>query len=256
MTGYALPKEQLLEVAGSVLVLRRRSFAADALRAAGTLRPPALYECTRHIPERGPLLVVHNHYNAPEYMAWWNVLLMSAAIARQRAPDADREVHWVMTAAWSGEGDGWRTRAMTAASGWTFARVARVFGFINMPPMPPRPDQAVARAKSVLQTVRLARQLARSGGMIGLTPEGQDHPGGFGQFPPGSGEFIALLVEAGLPILPCGIGQQESRARVRFGPVFTPAIPSRKNNRDAVVTDQVRDAIRGCLEAPLVRARY
>ncbi len=218
MTGYPLPKGQLAEVAGSVLALRPRSFAAESLRATATLKPPALYECTEHIPPSGPFLVVHNHYNAPGYSAWWNVLAISAAIGRHRAPEADRELHWIMTAAIRGTDDRWQSRLVEATTQWMFGRVAGVYGFINMPPMPPRPGEEAEHARSVLQAVRLARQLAKSGGILSLTPEGQDHPGGFGPLPPGAGEFIALLVEAGLPILPSGVSQagtQLSSALVR-----------------------------------------
>jgi hypothetical protein len=248
VTGYPLPKRQLAEVGLAVLTLRPRSFARESLRATATLQPPALSELTEHIPERGPFLAVHNHYNAPGYMAWWNVLAISAAIARRRAPDADAEVHWLMTAAWRGREDNWLNRTVEQVSRWTFARAGRVYGFINMPPMPPKPGEEAERARSVLQAVRLARRLARSGGMLGLTPEGQDNPGGFGAFPAGAGEFIALLVEAGLPVLPCGNSQRGDRLRVRFGPAFTPEIPSRRNNRDEAVSEQVRDAIARCLE--------
>ncbi len=61
---------------------------------------------------------------------------------------------------------------------------------------------------------------------------------------------MALLVEAGLPVVPCGIGQAGTRLWVRFGPAFTPHVPSRRDNRDAAVAGQVMDAIRACLQAP------
>ena len=248
MTGYPLPKGQLVEVAMSALMLRPRSFAIEAQHAVATLRPPLICEGLEHIPERGPFLAVHNHYNAPGYAAWWNVLAISAAIAKCRAPEADLEVHWVMTSGWRGVDETWRNLAIMKGTAWLFARVALIYGFINMRPMPPRPEEAVERASSVLRTVRLARQLSRTGGMIGLTPEGQDNPGGFGHPPPGAGEFMALLVEAGLPILPAGNGQTDGHLRVRFGPVFAPHVPPRRENRDAVVADQVMGAIARCLQ--------
>ena len=68
--------------------------------------------------------------------------------------------------------------------------------------MPPDPSEVEARALGVLQTVRLARRLAQGGGMVGLAPEGRDVPEGLGQPPEGAGQFIALLVRAGLPVLP------------------------------------------------------
>jgi hypothetical protein len=247
VTGYPLPKVRLAQVAGDVLTLQPRSFAAEALAATASLQPPALYECTEYIPQQGPFLVVHNHYNAPGYMAWWNVLAISAAIARHRAAPVDREVHWIITAAWRGADGGWRDRALEGGTRWVFRRVAQVYGFINMPPMPPHPDEVEERARSVMQAVRRARDLAKTGGILGLTPEGQDNPGGFGPTPPGVGDFMALLVEAGLPILPAGVGQSGSELRIRFGPLFEPHIPSRRNNRDEVVARQVMEAIARCL---------
>jgi 1-acyl-sn-glycerol-3-phosphate acyltransferase len=248
MRGYRVPLGLAARVAGSVLSLRPRSFAADSLRAVQALEPPVRYECARHIPARGPCLVVCNHFSAPGYGAWWTTFAISAAVARHRTPGAARELHWVITAAWRGAGDGWRSRALARVTGWAFRRVALVYGFVNMPPMPPRPDEVAARARSVLQTVRLARSAAQAGGLLGLSPEGQDHAGGLGEPPAGAGEFIALLVEAGLPVLPAGVSQADGQLRVRFGPVFIPRIPPKRDNRDGVVARQVMDAIGRCLE--------
>jgi hypothetical protein len=114
---------------------------------------------------------------------------------------------------------------------------------VTMPPMPPDPREVEARAVAVLRTVRLARQAAREGGMIGLAPEGQDFPEGLGQPPESAGEFIALLVKAGLPVLPVGVAEPEGRLRVSFGPLFVPEIPSDRAERDQVVARQVMTAI-------------
>ncbi len=248
MTGYRTPRALMAGVVSSIITLRPRSFAADARRAIGSLRPRALIEGAGHIPPTGPFLVVHNHYNAPGYISWWNAFIISAAIAGRRAPGGTYEVAWIITAAWRGSGAGWRDRLLERSSRWAFRRVARIYGFLTMPPMPPHPNEAAERAQSVLQAVRLARSLAKSGGILGLTPEGQDHPGGFGPPPPGLGEFVALLVEAGLPVLPCGISQSSGQLCVRFGPLFTPDVPPRRANRDEIVARQVMDAIGACLE--------
>ena len=247
MTGYVTPKRLLAAVASSVVTLRPRSFAADSAEAMGTLKPSAIYECTEYIPRQSGFLVVNNHYNAPGYISWWNSFALADAIARHRARSADSEVRWIITAAWRGTDDGWRSRALEAGTKWAFRRVAALYHFITMPPMPPRPDEVAGRAKSVLQAVRLGRQAANAGGIVGLTPEGQDHPGGLGPTPPGAGEFIALLVEAGLPILPAGISQSGSQLIARFGPVFTPKIPQRRDNRDEIVAGEVMAAIARCV---------
>ena len=111
------------------------------------------------------------------------------------------------------------------------------------PPMPPAPDEVEARALAVRRTLRLARQLAPQGGMIGLAPEGRDTPEPVGDTPPGVGSFIALLVRAGLPVLPVGVSEPQGRLRIALGPCFEPEIPGDRSARDEVVSRQVMAAI-------------
>lgn len=224
---------------------RRRSFARDVQWAVRGMRPQPHILGAEHIPPRGPCLVLCNHYSREGLGVWWGVLALSAAIAEHRAPGADPEVRWVITAAWTFPG--WKRRLLTPLTRWAFARAARVYGFVPMPPMPPDPDEVEARAAAVLRTVRLARQIAPRGGMIGLAPEGQDVPGAFGQLPLGAGAFVALLVEAGLPVLPVGVGERAGELYVSFGPPFTPHIPAERARRDPVVAQQIVSAIRQCL---------
>jgi hypothetical protein len=95
-----------------------------------------------------------------------------------------------------------------------------------------------------MQTLRLARCLVKTGGIIALSPEGQDTtPGMLGEPPEGAGDFIALLVDTGMPILPVGICEVNGKLRVSFGPVFVPDIPPVRTRRDEVVTEQVMRAI-------------
>jgi len=194
--------------------------------------------------------VVCNHYSRPGFDAWWLALAIAAAVAAHRAPDADPEIHWVMTAAWAFPEGGWKRRVLTPLTRWAFERVARVYGFVTMPPMPPDPSEVELRALAVLRTVRLARRAAREGGMIGLAPEGRDVPEGLGQPPAGAGEFITLLVKAGLQILPVGIAEQGSRLHVSCGPLFVPEIPPDRAERDRAVAEQVMTAIERQLPRP------
>jgi hypothetical protein len=187
--------------------------------------------------------VTCNHYHRPGFAAWWIGVGITAALATQRAPDADRELYWLMTAAWTFDGVISR-RVLTPMTQWAFGRVARVYGFVSMPPMPPSPDEVEARARAILQTLRLARRLVKTGGMIALAPEGMDHdPRELGEPPEGSGDFIALLVNTGMPVLPVGISEVGGKLRVSFGPVFTPKIPTDRARRDKAVIDQVMGAI-------------
>ena len=271
--GHRLPLRLAAGVAWAVRpTLRgdaghRRSFARDAQWAVRGMRPPPHILGAEHIPPRGPCLVLCNHYSREGLGVWWGVLALSAAIAEHRAPGADREVRWVITAAWTFPGRpgahawwgvGWKRRFLTPLTRWAFARAAQVYGFVPMPPMPPDPDEVAARAAAVLRTVRLARRIARqpgavcAGGMIGLAPEGQDMPRAFGQLPSGAGAVVALLVEAGLPVLPVGIGERRTRDGaaelcVSFGPPFTPHIPAERARRDEEVGRQIVSAIGQCL---------
>lgn len=237
------PWRLLAGLVWSVLTLRRRSFARDAQAAIVRVRPQPVIIGVEHIPVRGPCLVTCNHFHHGNRGGWWTALLISAALAVHRAPEADRELHWVMTDAWTYPESTWKSRTFTPLSRWVFRRVARVYGFVSMPPMPPRPWELEARALAVLQTVRLARRLAQSGGMIGLAPEGRDVEEGLGDPPANAGRFIALLVEAGLPILPVGITEVAGQMRVTFGQLFHPKIPSEKEERDKAVSRQVMETL-------------
>jgi len=242
-TAYRLSWGWTARFLGAALLARPRSFAADAREALAGIHPAPEMPGGEHVPPRGPCLVTCNHYTRPGFPAWWLALTITATVAARRAVDADAEIHWVMTAAWTFPGSPWRQRWLTPLTRWAFRRVARVYGFVPMPPMPPDPREVEARAQAVRQTLRLARQLATLGGMIGLAPEGRDVPGGLGRPPAGAGDFIALLVREGFPVLPVGVSEADGRLRVAFGPSFMPEIPPRRAERDAVVAGQVMEAI-------------
>jgi len=240
---YRPPPRLLVGLVWSVLTLRRRSVAEDARAAVERVFPPPEVVGVEHIPPRGPCLVACNHYHRGNRGGWWTALLVTAPLSANRAPEADRELHWVMTDAWTYPEGTWQSRYLTPLSRWVFRRVARVYGFVSMPPMPPRPWELEARALGVLQAVRLARRVAQSGGMMGLAPEGRDIEEGLGEAPENAGRFIALLVEAGLPILPVGVAEVEGRMRVAFGELFWPEIPAGKGERDVAVAREVMGAI-------------
>ena len=241
---YPVPWQVAGGLLWSALTLRPRSFARDARRAAARLRPPLEVLGGEHVPTAGPCLVACNHYSRPGFHAWWVAFAITAAVAGYRAPNADKEMSWVMTAAWRFEGSRWRQRLLAPLSHHAFARVAQVYGFVTMPPMPPAPEEMEARAVAVLRTVRMARGLARTGGLLGLSPEGRDVPIGLAEPPPGAGAFVALLTEAGLmPVLPAAVTEAGGRLRVSFGPSFVPAIPASRAERDPAVARQVMDAI-------------
>ncbi|MBN1178304.1 MAG: 1-acyl-sn-glycerol-3-phosphate acyltransferase [Anaerolineae bacterium] len=252
---YRLPRRVGVGVLWAALAGRERSFARDAQVALTGLCPPLAVVGAEHVPARGPCLVMCNHYSREGFAAWWIALAIGAAVAAQRAPGADPETHWVMTAAWTFPDSPWRRRYLTPLTRWAFRRVARVYGFVTMPPMPPAPHEVAARAAAVLQTVRMARRLARTGGMVGLAPEGMDVPGGVGEPPAGVGRFVALLVEAGLPVLPVGVTEACGRLQVAFGAPFVPHVPAERAEQDRAVAAQVMGAIRESERAAIVSGK-
>jgi len=243
MIDYRLPRRSLVGFGVSVLLLRPRSFAGDAQAALVELGPALEVRGAEHVPVTGPVLVACNHYGRPGFPTGWLAFAVSGTVATRRAPGADREIHWVMTAAWTFPESRWRRRLLTPLTRWAFRRVARVYGFIPMPPMPPAPHEVAARARAVLETVRLARELGRTGGMIGLAPEGRDAAVGLAEPPEGVGRFLALLVEAGLPVLPVGVWESARRLHVAYGPVFVPEVPAERARQDRAVAGEVMDAI-------------
>jgi hypothetical protein len=174
MPRYRLPRRSLVSFLWAALTLRSRSFARDAQVAVTGLCPEPEVLGGEHVPPHGPCLVMCNHYNRPGFATWWLALAITAAVTARRALDANSEVRWVMTAAWTFPESPWRHRLLTPLTRWAFDRVARVYGFVTMPPMPPDPNEVEARALAVLRTVRLARRAAQENGMVGLAPEGQD----------------------------------------------------------------------------------
>ena len=254
MSAYELPPRFLAGFLWSALAGRPRSFAWDAERAVARLAPPPLVLGGEHVPPRGPCLVTCNHYTRPGFPAWWLTLAVTAAVAARRAPGADPQLHWVMTAGWTFPGSPWRQRTLTPLTYWAFRRVARVYDFVTMPPMPPDPAQTEARALAVRRTLRLGRRLVAEGGMLGLAPEGRDLPAGaslpLGEPPPGVGDFITLLVQMGFPVLPVAVAEPDGRLRLSFGPPFLPEIPPGRRARDGSVAGQVMAAIARQLPPP------
>lgn len=197
-----------------VLKGKSRSFGADAARLLGILCPQPKVEHADLIPPEGPFVVVMNHYCRPGLGVWWGVFLIGQAIAQRRAEPG--EVHWIMTNGWTYQ-DPIRSRLVTPLTRWLFYRIARSYGFVPMPPMPPNPSQVEERA----QAVRRALSLARGGAMIGLAPEGLDSgDGGLIDPPAGVGRFLLLLAKAGLPVLPVGVAEKNGTLTVSFGEPF------------------------------------
>ncbi len=157
------------------------------------------------------MLITANHYSAPDFQAWWIAILISAVVPLR--------IHWVVTSGWTNSG--W----LTGFTQWLFPRGARLFGFTPMPAMPPDPAEAEQRALAVRQVLRYAK--LTSNPVIGLVPEGGDHPGGvLGSLPPGVGRFMQLLSQPCQNVIPVGVWTAEGRINLKFGSPYLMEIPS------------------------------
>jgi hypothetical protein len=218
---------------------RQRSFRRDSRRMLDRLSPPLHVEGSLPDLEHGSWLVVVNHYSRPGFRAWWIPMAISAMLPR--------EVGWVTTSALTFP-DRFRASTITPASRRFLRHIARLYGFVAMPPMPPRPFEVEQRAQAVRKVLRLA---AKPRAMLGLAPEGGDMPGGvLSPPPPGSGRFTWHLARLGLRILPVGAYEAEGRFCLHFGApcVFPSSLPPPVEEN---ASHLVMSAIAACLPAHL-----
>jgi len=193
-----------------------------------------------NIPQHGPFLITFNHYYRPGFQAWWIGLAIATTIPE--------EIHWIMAEAWRYP-QPFIGGYLTALSRWAFHRVANVYQFTAMPPMPPHPDEVEARAKAVRQVIEYAREAPSP--MIALAPVGYDFPEGeIGMPPPGAGRFIEQLSRYCKVIIPVGVFEENSGLCLRFGEGYRLLVPPGLSalERDQYTSRVVMDAI-----APLIR---
>lgn len=238
---YRYPAPLLLQVGWSLLLGLRRSFPADATRLSGTITPPPRVEGLQHVPRSGGVVIAFNHYSSRSFPSWWSAIAITAAVASVRPLGPEGSV-WLMAGAWTYP-DRLRQWAVTPLTAWVFARLARAYGFVVMPPMPPRPQEVEARARAVMRALAIARRVPPP--LFGISPEGRDSPdASLVEPPPGAGRFL-LLLAASLPVLPVGVHEEGAQLVVRFGAPFAlhapPGLPPA--GRDAWASEEVMLAI-------------
>jgi hypothetical protein len=212
---YRYPKFAFRQLARQVFFGGQRSFRQDARDCLALLEPPLCLLGSEHIPAGGPALITFNHYYRPGFSAWWMALALAASIPV--------DVHFVMTGELTFPGK-WYAPAGMAGSHWLLWRLSKIYGFTTMPPMPPRPRDVAARARSVRQTLEFARQHPQM--ILGLAPEGGDQPGGLLNWPSsGAGRFMLLLAGAGFRIIPVGLFEIDGEFCIQFGQAYDLVIP-------------------------------
>ena len=212
---YSYPTHLAPGLAASVFFGGQRSFRRDAQLCVEQLKPSLQVIGKENIPQNGPCILTFNHYYRTGFDAWWMALALAATVPE--------EIHFVTTGELTFPGK-WYAPLGMAGSRWLLKRFARIYGFTSMPPMPPRPQDVEARARSVRGVLAFAQSHPQA--MLGLAPEGGDQPGGLLSMPPaGAGRFILLLAEQGFPILPVGCFEEAGAFCLHFGQMYHLKIP-------------------------------
>jgi len=212
---YSFPPRNVAGLIVDMALARRRSFREDAAACVGRLNPPLNRAGMENIPQTGACVVTFNHYRRPNFNAIWMASAIAATIPM--------EMHFVMTGELTYPGK-WYAPLGKFFSKIVLQRAARVYGFTTMPPMPPRAKDVESRARSVRRVMDAARREENI--VIGLAPEGGDHPtGALASPPPGAGRFALLLAAAGLQFIPVGIYEADSALCLNFGAAYELAVP-------------------------------
>jgi len=219
MTGnypqYSYPGGMVAGLAYDFLFRRSHSFREDGLACIGRLHPGLRLFGTEAIPQNGPCILTFNHYYRPGFNAWWMALALAATIPA--------DIHFTMTGELTFSGK-WYAPLGQAGSRWLLKRFSRIYGFTTMPPMPPRPQDMRARARSVRRVLAFARSNPHA--ILGMAPEGGDQPGGYLNWPPaGAGRFILLLAAQGFPLLPVGCFEEAGAFCLHFGKAYQLQLP-------------------------------
>jgi hypothetical protein len=206
---YSYPPGLFPRVARDVVLLRHRSFQNDAKACIENLKSSLQVLGKENIPQHGPCVVMVNHYHRPGFGAQWIAFAIAAAVPVN--------MHWVMTGEFMYPGK-WYETIGSIGSRILLKRIAKIYDFTTMPPMPPRHKDVEARAVSVRAVLEYVRHTKDP--VLGLAPEGYDPPGPSGMLThpaPGLGRFGLLLSKAGLSFIPAGVYEADGVFHVHFG---------------------------------------
>ncbi len=213
---YSYPRGFIAALARDIVLLRKRDFHQDAQACIDQLIPPLKVLGSENIPQQGPCVITVNHYHREGFSSQWFALAISALVPVN--------IHWIMTDEFTYAGK-WYEMFGTIGSKFLLNRIAAIYDFSKMPPMPPRAKDVEARAASVRGILGYVRHTKSS--IIGLAPEGYDPPKGVLSRPAsGMGRFGLLLSKAGLQFIPVGAYEADGIFHVHFGTSYKLIVPS------------------------------
>ena len=163
---YSYPPGLFPRVAWDVMLLRHRNFRKDAKACIENLKPLLQVLGGENIPQQGPCVITVNHYHRAGFGAQW-IALAIAALVRMN-------MHWIMTGEFTYPGKWYKTIG-SVGSQILLRRIAYIYGFTTMPPMPPREKDVEVRAASVRAVLEYVKRAKDP--ILGLAPEGMTHRG-------------------------------------------------------------------------------
>ena len=213
---YFYPPGVFAAFVRDLFLLRKRDFHGDAQACIANLHPPLKVIGQENIPQSGPCVVTVNHYHRDGFGAQWLALVVASLVPVQ--------MHWVITSEFTYPGK-WYERFGTLGSKLLLGRIAHVYSFTSMPPMPPREKDVEARAASVRAVLEYVKHTENP--VIGLAPEGYDPAGDVLSRPvSGVGRFGFLLSRAGLKFCPVGAYEADGCFHVHFGKSYELRVPA------------------------------
>jgi hypothetical protein len=208
---YRYDSSALLGLIFDSLRLHPRVFKADAAAHLAQMNPPPRILGVENIPQHGPCLITMNHYFREGFQVWWLAFAITHALPMNP--------HWIMTGELTFPGQPRLAPLGMVVTHWALHRIARVYGFTAMPPMPPREKDVDERAQAVRAVLSFVERTPNS--VLCLAPEGGDMPEGKLSYPPqGVGRFISLLASKRLMIVPVGGWEEDGMLNVRFGAAY------------------------------------
>jgi hypothetical protein len=240
---YKYPPGAFFLVGLNVFFGGHRSFRRDGRECIDRLAPPLRVLEPENIPQAGPCAIIFNHYYRPGFDAWWLALGLAAVVPH--------DIHFVMTGELTYPGK-WYAPLGMAGSRLLLWRLSSIYGFTTMPPMPPRPKDVAARARSVRKTLKFARLHPHS--ILGLAPEGGDQPRGRLNWPaPGAGRFILHLAGLSYRIVPVGAYELGGEFCLHFGRAYDLTIPTglSADQKDRAAAQVLMSHISALLPEPL-----
>lgn len=215
--NYSYPRGLFAKIALDVILLRRRNFRSDAGACIENLQSSLRVLGKENTPQHGPCVITVNHYHREGFGAQWIALAIAACVPA--------DMHWVMTGEFTYMGK-WYESFGSIGSRLLLNRLARIYSFTTMPPMPPRNKDVEARAAAVRVVLEYVRHT--NDPILGLAPEGYDPegPGGVLTRPAsGLGRFCLLLSNVGLKFVPVGVYEADGVFTIHFGEVYGLNIP-------------------------------